>query len=116
MLTVVAIAFAVTLTSCGDDEPDQTNIYTAGFGESHSNSLDMFSEMQTIENAFKSELGNSHIVLNGSTEKCDAEIVAKCQKAEAKLSGIAFKSSIQYLVTNSTSGKVVYDHTFSSGN
>ena len=112
MLAVVAIAFAVTFTSCGDDEPDQTYVYTAGFGNIHSTSPDMFAELQTIENAFKAELGDSPITLTGSAEKCDAEILAKCQKAEAKLSSISFTSSVQYVVENSTTGKVIYDHTF----
>ncbi|MDE5791277.1 MAG: hypothetical protein K2H96_08625 [Muribaculaceae bacterium] len=111
MLAMVAIAFAVTFTSCGDDEPEQTNVYTAGF-EEMSGGLDMFAEAQTIENAFKAELGSSPIVLTGSAEKCDEEILSKCRKAEAKLITTTFNSSIQYVVRNSTTGKVVYDHTF----
>lgn len=110
--TVLTIGFAACSSS---DDDDSSNIYTAGFtgvkfgGSSADTSLEI---MQQIESAY-----NSVGIKESFTASSDADVKAKAQQAEKKLSNIDWKGlsgKMTYSIKNVKSQNTVYSKTFSS--
>lgn len=126
LLLVMTMSFAVT--SCGDDDDEETaNYYSAGFDAvnvSTSSSSGIaygisFPGLTTIENAFvnsfKTELGVSgtNFSIIGETSATDAKVKAACEKAEQSLSGTDWEGCYYtYAVQNIVTGKTIYSHRF----
>jgi hypothetical protein len=110
---VMTMLMAFTFTSCGDDDDDAVNYYSAGFGSIQA-SLPLQSDVieAAFVAAFKTTLGqsSSSFTLTGNTSACDAKVKAACAAAELALSAVSFNGSYQYVVTRD--GTTIYDHTF----
>ncbi|MCI9607191.1 MAG: hypothetical protein HFJ94_03310 [Muribaculaceae bacterium] len=111
LLALLVVVAGAAFTACSDDDNESGQIvYSYGFDDFHSSNLAALSEMQTVENAFKSALGvsGSPFTLNGSTNECDRKVTEGCQKAVQSLKDKVWSFSGTFTVTNVNTGKVVY--------
>lgn len=115
MMALAAIVLTIGFAACSSDDDDSSNIYTAGFtnvkisGSSADTSLEI---MQQIESAY-----NSVGIKESFTASSDADVKAKAQQAEKKLSNIDWKGlsgNMTYTIKNVKSQNTVYSKTFSS--
>lgn len=115
MMALAATVLTIGFAACSSDDNDSSNIYTAGFtnasfgGSSADPSLEI---MQQIESAY-----NSVGIKESFTASSDADVKAKAQQAEKKLTNIdwkGLKGQMTYTIKNVKSQNTVYSKTFSS--
>lgn len=120
LLTMMIVAvFALTFTACvDDDEPAAEVTYTYGFSCMSASHPDFLSEMNKIENAFKTALGitGKPFTKEGSVEECDKQVYDACKKAFDSLKDEAWQGNYTFQVTNVNTGKVVCTAKFAAGN
>lgn len=114
MMALVATVMTIGFAACSSDDDDSTNIYTAGFdGLNISGSPDgTTAVMGQIEDAY-----NAVGIKESFTASSDADVKAKAQQAEPKLTNIDWKDckgSLTFTITNVKSNKAIYSKTFSS--
>lgn len=121
LLSLLLVAcMSLTLTACGDDddEPETTQTYEWGFGTLQASTPDFLSDMNKITDAFKSALGATgnatSVTRKGTVEKTDAEIREACKKAFDSLMNENWHGNYTFMVTNTTTGKVVASCSFSA--
>ena len=116
-LLAVVCTFLAVFTSCGDDDDPVTEVtYSWGFSEMSSSSLDFMDDINKISSAFAAALGApasaSRVTKNGTPEVCDKEVREACRQASDKLKGESWQGHYTFVVTNVTTGEVVYSQTF----
>lgn len=115
MMALAATVLTIGFAACSSDDDDSSNIYTAGFENVHfsGSSADPSLEiMQQIESAY-----NSVGIKESFTASSDADVKAKAQQAEKKLTNIdwkGLKGQMTYTIKNVKSQNTVYSKTFSS--
>lgn len=118
LLSVLLVAcMGLIFTSCSEDEEGSTSqIYSWGFDSLHSSSMEFLSDMDKIENAFKSAMGvsesDTYIIKEGSSDKCDKEIRTACDKAYKSLEGTAWHGNYTFTVNNVTTNTQIASYTF----
>ena len=117
MLTAVAIAVLAcfSITSCDDDDPETDIIYTMGFSQMSSSSIEALNEMGAIESAFQTAINvdDNTFTMKGTASDCDKKVKAACEKAELSLKDNTWTGTYTFKVTNMNTGSAVYEHTFS---
>lgn len=112
-LSMMAIAMVTlfSLSSCSTDDYEITEVtYSMGFNSFSSSSSSFLTEMEAVESAFQTALGitSSTFTLDGTVTLCDIEVKAACAVAKTAISALSIDSSFEYVVTNVTTGDVVY--------
>ena len=91
---VCVMAASVSLTACGGDDDDETNVeYNLGFSSMKSSDL---SEIADIDNTFKSAIGVSTDTFTYPAG--EEKLKAACEQAAAQLANKAFSGEYTYLV------------------
>ena len=120
LVTMLAVViFSITFTACSDDDEPVTEVtYTYGFSSMSASHPDFLSEMNKIENAFKTALGitGKPFTKKGTVEECDKDVYEACKKAFNSLKDEAWQGSYEFKVTNVNSGKVVCTAKFAADN
>lgn len=120
MMALVATVMTIGFAACSsDDEETLPNTYALSIGSSQLIStgggiteIPGRKVMQQIEAAYN-EVG----ITSSFTASSDAEVKAKAQQAEAKLTNIDWtgtKGSIEYFIMSVRSQQKIYSKTFSS--
>lgn len=116
MLTLMCISL-VSFTSCSDsDEPAEEVTYSWEFEEVNPSTPDFMDDINKIESTFKAALGASgtatSVTRKGTSETCDKEVLEACNQALESLKGNAWQGHYTFIVTNVTTGNVIFSHTF----
>lgn len=116
LLTLLCLSL-VSFTSCSEDDEPVTEItYSWGFTQMSSSTPDFMDDITKISSTFAVALGApssaSQVTKKGTAEACDKEVAEACQQAFESLKGTAWQGHYTFTVTNVTTGKVVYSHTF----
>ena len=117
-MMVVAI-FALTFTSCSDDDEPVTEVtYTYGFSSMSASHPDFLSEMNKIEKGFQTALGitGKPFTKKGSVEECDKQVYDACKKAFDSLKDETWQGDYTFQVTNVSTGKVICTAKFLADN
>lgn len=119
LVTMLAVViFSITFTACSDDEPVTEVTYTYGFSSMSASHPDFLSEMNKIENAFKTALGitGKPFTKKGTVEECDKDVYEACKKAFNSLKDETWQGNYEFKVSNVATGKVICTAKFAAGN
>ena len=120
LVTMLAVViFSITFTACSDDDEPVTEVtYTYGFSSMSASHPDFLSEMNKIENAFKTALGitGKPFTKKGTVEECDKDVYEACKKAFNSLKDETWQGNYEFKVTNVNTDKVVCTVKFAADN
>lgn len=120
LVTMLAVViFSITFTACSDDDEPVTEVtYTYGFSSMSASHPDFLSEMNKIENAFKTALGitGKPFTKKGTVEECDKDVYEACKKAFNSLKDETWQGNYEFKVTNVNTDKVVCTIKFAADN
>lgn len=116
MLALVCISLVI-FTACSDnDEPVEEVTYSWEFEEVAPSTPDFMDDKNKIESIFKAALGATgtatSVTRRGTSETCDKEVLEACQQALESLRGNVWQGHYTFTVTNTTTGTLIFTHTF----
>lgn len=120
MLALVCISL-VSFTACSNnDGPVEEVTYSWGFADLSASSPDFMDDINNIESTFRSALGATgtatSLTKQGTPETCDQEVLEACNQALESLKGNVWQGHYTFIVTNVTTGTVIFTHTFDANN
>lgn len=120
MLALVCLSL-VSFTACSDDdEPVAEVTYSWEFEEVEASTPDFMDDKNKIESTFKAALGASgsaaSVTKQGTSETCDREVLEACRQAFESLKDEVWQGRYVFVVTNVTTGTVIFIHTFNAYN
>ena len=120
-LVVLVCVSSVSFTACSEnDEPVEGVTYSWEFEEVSASTPDFMDDKNKIESAFKTALGASgsatSVTKQGTSETCDQEVLEACQRAFDSLKDEVWQGRYVFVVTNVTTGAVIFIHTFNADN
>ena len=120
-MVVLVCVSSVSFTACSDDDETVEEVtYSWEFEEVSASTPDFMDDKNKIESAFKTALGASEsatsVTKQGTSETCDQEVLEACQRAFDSLKDEVWQGRYVFVVTNVTTGAVIFIHTFNADN
>lgn len=129
MLAMLALAFVsllsfttwLSFTTCSDDNESVEEVtYSWELEEVQASTPDFMDDKKKIESAFKAALGAygsaNSVTKKGTPDTCDKEVLEACQRAFNSLKGEAGQGQYMFIVTNVTTGTMIFIRTFNADN